>query len=498
MPINMPTRVNRVPRLGQPAQSLTPVADAEREQIRQRIANAGRPEQSTKTYQLPGGSSSSSPPNRVPRLGQPADHQSQPHGSVVNPPASATGQPAYATGRGPLLHEQGTPLSNVPIRPSGQPATIDYNGIQLQRGPMAQAVITPPETWSDATHEALSPGYGLRQARNAAADSLSQRNMGIGGYGGMGGMSDGASARQAELINPMLAAHRQQQMRNGYGAWERGQLRLGGAKPEPDIVQSQEAPTLPTTSQYYTPREGVNYLDGSSSVNAVTPPVTTNPNSPDAARNAYSSQLQASLGGGINSYPGGITAVRNGNGSRLIGAGVSNQLFEAGVKPTDLIPGSPNYASAKRALDAITSQAENARIAAATPAGGLSRNAQYEQRMKDTKALRYAKQRPTSLAFGEAMGRVNQKQAALADQKKAAELAQQKKLQQEAFVQQQQQELWKKHLDSLPLNQRAKALQDMQGGSASPTGSLPALPAAPRSYWQTPQPVMPGRPWGGF
>lgn len=208
--------------------------------------------------------------------------------------------------------------------------------------------------------------------RQRSANSLLQRNIGASGYGGIGGMSDGAAARQAELVNPLVAANNLQQQRNNYGSWERGQLRLGGAKP-PDIVQSQEAPTLPTTSQFSTPRDGYNEVNGG-------------------------------------------TAVRSGGGSRLIGSALSNKFDDAALYSRgELVPGSLNYANAKRSLDALTSQAENARIAAQTAAGGgLSRAGQYDQRQKDIKALRYAKQRPTSLAFNDAMGRLKQQQAAQA------------------------------------------------------------------------------------
>lgn len=187
-------------------------------------------------------------------------------------------------------------------------------------------------------------------------------------YAAPGGFTAGFGPEHG--IDRMVAANNLQQQRNGYGSWERGQLRLGGAQ-QPDIVQSQEAPTLPTTSQFSAPR-------------------------------------------GYNEVNGG-TAVQNGGGSRLIGSALMQQFTNAGHSAADLVPGSANYANAKRSLDALTSQAENARIAAQTAAGGgLSRAGQYDQRQKDIKALRYAKQRPTSLAFNDAMGRLKQQQAAQA------------------------------------------------------------------------------------
>lgn len=208
--------------------------------------------------------------------------------------------------------------------------------------------------------------------RQRAANSLLQRNIGAGGYGGIGGMSDGAAARQAELVNPLVAANNLQQQRNNYGSWERGQLRLGGAKP-PDIVKSQAAPMVPMMSQFSVPSEGSTRLNS------------------------------------------GTTAVQNGWGSRLIGEGVMGAMKSQGYSASDLIPGSKNYNNARQVLQAATSQAENARIAAQTAAGGgLSRAGQYDQRQKDIKALRYAKQRPTSLAFNDAMGRLKQQQAAQA------------------------------------------------------------------------------------
>ena len=275
-------------------------------------------------------------------------------------------------------------------------------------------------------------------------------------------------------IDSMVAANRLQQQRNGYGAWERGQLRLGGAKPEPDLVQSQAAPTLPTTSQFSVPR-------------------------------------------GYNEVNGG-TAVQNGGGSRLIGSALMQQFTNAGHSAADLVPGSPNYANAKRSLDALTSQAENARIAAQTAAGGgLSRAGQYDQRQKDIKALRYDKQRPTSLAFREAMGRVTEKQN------------------QADFTRQLQQKALAAHLATMTPQQQmqylaagsgatpAAPIQTQQqpefnfglGGSNLPGPAhgwpdmSPMLPAAPPpTMLDTPprrsampdygQPVMPGRRWGGF
>ena len=310
--------------------------------------------------------------------------------------------------------------------------------------------------------------------RQRSANSLLQRNIGAGGYGGIGGMSDGAAARQAELVNPLVAANNLQQQRNNYGSWERGQLRLGGAK-QPDIVQSQEAPTLPTTSQFSTPRDGYNEVNGG-------------------------------------------TAVRSGGGSRLIGSALMQQFVDSGHSAADLVPGSPNYANAKRSLDALTSKAENARIAAQTAAGGgLSRAGQYDQRQKDIKALRYAKQRPNSLAFREAMGRINEKQ-------NQADFTRQ--LQQKALVAhlatmtpQQQMQYLAAGSNATPAapvqTQPQSSFNFGLGGSNLPAPAhgwpdmSPLLPAAPppTTLDTTPrrsampdygQPVMPGRRWGGF
>ena len=364
MPI-MPARVNRVPRLGQPAQSWTPVADAEREQIRQRIANAGKhPADTVSTYGIPGGSMSSSQEGMRPQGGAFGAMPGTPGSRVRNFPAKGTGVLAGANGvRNQESLNAGQGVFAIPTQ---QPSYVSRP---------AENPFPYEHDYGTGNSRAFDVSMQNLRDRQRAANSLLQRNIGAGGYGGIGGMSDGAAARQAELINPMIAANQLQQQRNNYGSWERGQLRLGGAK-QPDIVQAQGAPQLPATSQFSPPREGY----------------TENEN--------------------------GGTVVRSGSGARLIGSALSNKFDDAALYARgELVPGSLNYANAKRSLDALTSQAENARIAAQTAAGGgLSRAGQYDQRQKDIKALRYAKQRPTSIAFSDAMSRLKQRQAVQAQQ----------------------------------------------------------------------------------
>lgn len=65
--------------------------------------------------------------------------------------------------------------------------------------------------------------------RQRSANSLLQRNIGAGGYGGIGGMTQGAYDQQSATINPLIAAHRQQQTQNNYTQWDKDRLRLAMA-----------------------------------------------------------------------------------------------------------------------------------------------------------------------------------------------------------------------------------------------------------------------------
>lgn len=459
MPINMPTRVNRVPRLGQPA----PLASSgQPATLISGEADAHKKLSDFMNAMASGNLAEAKRSAGVPRLEQPT-HYSSPtttsYGLVDThvPPTATAGNAASGIGAPaisrPFTTNFGDPGYQNQVA-NEQAAQNSREQFRLNQRPVPQ--FRTPASASPAT-ERPSNGYNTPNMNTYVTPG--------GGFAAGFGPEHG--------IDRMVAANNLQQQRNGYGSWERGQLRLGGAK-QPDIVQSQEAPTLPTTSQFYAPR-------------------------------------------GYNEVNGG-TAVQSGGGSRLIGSALMQQFTDAGNSAADLVPGSANYANSKRSLDALTSQAENARIAAQTAAGGgLSRAGQYDQRQKDIKALRYAKQKPTSLAFREAMGRINEKQ------NKAD------------FTRQLQQKALTAHLATMTPQQQMQYLE--AGSGATPAAPIqtqqqpafnfglggsnlpgpahgwpdmsPMLPAAPPpTTLDTPprrsampdygQPVMPGRRWGGF
>lgn len=80
--------------------------------------------------------------------------------------------------------------------------------------------------------------------RQRAANSLLQANIGARGYGGIGGMTQEAAASQTAMIDPLIAANRQQQAQNGYSQWDRDRLRLGTAP-----VMDAAAPQPPGAQQ---------------------------------------------------------------------------------------------------------------------------------------------------------------------------------------------------------------------------------------------------------
>lgn len=205
MPINMPTRVNRVPRLGQPTSYASRSSSSYGNDELPPSPSGGLPQLRTQIPQddafsmLPGG---------------PAKARSR----VQNFPAIGTGVLAGANGvrnQGSLNAGQGvmaipTQQPSYVARPADNPFPYEHD-------------------YGTGNSRAFDVSMQNLRDRQRSATSLLNRNIGAGGYGGIGGMTQGAYDQQSAMIDPLIAAHRQQQAQNNYSQWDRDRLRLAMA-----------------------------------------------------------------------------------------------------------------------------------------------------------------------------------------------------------------------------------------------------------------------------